>query len=255
MRPNPENRAKTVVLRACNTVLLAGLVAVLAGCGGARHAATTAPVTTAPVTTAPADPGKVAIDASRGRGAEGRRACDLGMLLSTQSRDRLGPTLGAVREGAGRGAAQRRRRVHALHEDDRLGADHARVRRRRDRRRPEREACRLRGSPASPGRRSGRSRPAARSWCGRSGPTPERDGAGRRPGRRRGHRAGRDRHGRHVPRRRRAEPAGPGTASNSTLFTNFDRPLDPGRHTVVVFASDGRRTAGADGLGFHAAAK
>ena len=41
-----------------------------------------------------------------------------------------------------------------------------------------------------------------------------------------------------------------GTASNATLYANFEPPLDPGRHTVVVFASDGRRRR-SDGLGFH----
>jgi hypothetical protein len=30
-----------------------------------------------------------------------------------------------------------------------------------------------------------------------------------------------------------------GTSSNATLYANFEPPLDPGRHTVVVFASDG----------------
>jgi hypothetical protein len=30
-----------------------------------------------------------------------------------------------------------------------------------------------------------------------------------------------------------------GTSSNSTLYASFEPPLDPGRHTVVVFASDG----------------
>jgi hypothetical protein len=30
-----------------------------------------------------------------------------------------------------------------------------------------------------------------------------------------------------------------GTSSNATLYANFDPALDPGRHTVVVFASDG----------------
>ena len=30
-----------------------------------------------------------------------------------------------------------------------------------------------------------------------------------------------------------------GTASNATLYANFEPALDPGRHTVVVFASDG----------------
>jgi hypothetical protein len=31
-----------------------------------------------------------------------------------------------------------------------------------------------------------------------------------------------------------------GTATNSTLFANFEPALGPGRHTVVVFAADGR---------------
>jgi hypothetical protein len=30
-----------------------------------------------------------------------------------------------------------------------------------------------------------------------------------------------------------------GTSSNATLYANFDPALEPGRHTVVVFASDG----------------
>ncbi len=30
------------------------------------------------------------------------------------------------------------------------------------------------------------------------------------------------------------------TASNSTMFANFDSGLDPGRHTVVVFATANR---------------
>jgi hypothetical protein len=34
-----------------------------------------------------------------------------------------------------------------------------------------------------------------------------------------------------------------GTSTNSTLFADFDPALDPGRHTVVVFASDGREAA------------
>jgi len=40
-----------------------------------------------------------------------------------------------------------------------------------------------------------------------------------------------------------------GTASNATLFANFEPPLGPGRHTVVVFANAGRE-AGATGWAF-----
>lgn len=40
-----------------------------------------------------------------------------------------------------------------------------------------------------------------------------------------------------------------GTASNATLFANFEPPLGPGRHTVVVFANAGRQ-AGATGWAF-----
>jgi hypothetical protein len=34
-----------------------------------------------------------------------------------------------------------------------------------------------------------------------------------------------------------------GTSTNSTLFANFDPALDPGRHTVVLFASDDREAS------------
>jgi hypothetical protein len=42
-----------------------------------------------------------------------------------------------------------------------------------------------------------------------------------------------------------------GTTGNSTMYANFDQALDPGRHTVVVFASDGRN-AGATAWAFTA---
>ena len=42
-----------------------------------------------------------------------------------------------------------------------------------------------------------------------------------------------------------------GTSTNATLYANFDPALDPGRHTVVVFASDGD-DAGATGWDFTA---
>jgi hypothetical protein len=35
------------------------------------------------------------------------------------------------------------------------------------------------------------------------------------------------------------------TATNATLYANFDPALDPGRHTVVVFASEGREASAA----------
>jgi hypothetical protein len=41
-----------------------------------------------------------------------------------------------------------------------------------------------------------------------------------------------------------------GTPSNATLFANFDPTLPPGRHTVVVIATDGR-DAGATGWAFR----
>ena len=39
------------------------------------------------------------------------------------------------------------------------------------------------------------------------------------------------------------DPQVRGTASNATVFANFDPALAPGRHTVVVFASDGAEAA------------
>jgi len=45
-----------------------------------------------------------------------------------------------------------------------------------------------------------------------------------------------------------------GTATNSTLFANFDEALYPGRHTVVLFANAGREAA-ATAWAFTAAKK
>jgi hypothetical protein len=38
-------------------------------------------------------------------------------------------------------------------------------------------------------------------------------------------------------------PTVAGTASNATVYANLEPPLPPGRHTVVVFASDGREAS------------
>jgi hypothetical protein len=42
-----------------------------------------------------------------------------------------------------------------------------------------------------------------------------------------------------------------GTSGNATLYANFEPPLEPGRHTVVLFASDGQE-AGATAWDFTA---
>jgi len=68
------------------------LTLALAGCGGGESAVTTAPATTAPAKTTPADPGKAVIDALA-LAAHSARAAAMWKLLSTSSRERLGPTL------------------------------------------------------------------------------------------------------------------------------------------------------------------
>ena len=240
MRPNPENRAKTVVVRACNTVLLAGLVAVLAGCGGSRHVATTTPVTTAPSTTAPADPGKVAIDAFAAAARKGD-ARALWALLSTQSRDRLGPTLGQFEKGQaaelhkGVGAFTRFRTIVSERITPEFGVvaiDGVR----NGRRDVYAAALRLQGEdwkveaggpvvvrpigpdPGSKEQVVAQIAGAVKGPGGAGTAVMYLDGA-------------------------TLNPQVRGTASNSTLFTNFDRPIDPGRHTVVLFASDGREAS------------
>lgn len=232
---------QTVVLTARNTVLLAGLVGalVLAGCGGSKHAGTTAPTTTAPTATAPADPGKATIEAFAAAARRGD-ARALWALLSTQSRERLGPFARFAKGPArklheGIGTFTRVRTIVSERITPEFGVvafDGIR----NGRRQVYATALRLQGEDwkveaKSPvvvrpiGPAPGAKEPVVAQIAGAvEGPGGSGtavmylDGA-------------------------TLNPQVRGTASNSTLFTNFDRPLDPGRHTVVLFASDGREAS------------
>ena len=222
-------------------MLLAGVIAVLAGCGGSKHAATTASgTTTAPVTTAPADPGKAAIDAFAAAARRGD-ARAMWALLSTQSRARVGPTLSRFEQGQ---AAELHREIGAFTRfrtivSERITPEFGVVAIdgiRNGRREVYATALRLQGENWKVEAKSPVVvRPIGPAPDAREPVVAQIAGAVEGPGG----------SGTAVMYLDGAtlNPQVRGTASNSTLFTNFDRPLDPGRHTVVLFASDGRQAA------------
>jgi hypothetical protein len=227
--------------RASNTVLLTLLVAAtgfaVAGCGGGKKAATTAPKTTAPpVTTTSGDPGRDAIEAFAAA-ARTENAGAMWDLLSTETRARLGVTLAHFRTHAAATLAKR------LGSFGRFGVIVS------ERVTPEfgvvaidggrdvyAVALRLEGAhwkvelggPV-------KVRPIGPDPGAREQVVAQIAGAVQGPG---GtgtavmYLDGLTEH-----------PEVRGTATNSTLFANFDPALDPGRHTVVLFANDGREAS------------
>ena len=229
---------------------LIALVIVLAGCGGgSKSARTTAPVTTAPVTTTSGDPGKAAADAFLAAAAAGNVEAIWGML-SAASQRRLGPTLGEFKSGAGGELA------------DSVGSFRGTKVIVSERITPEF------GVVAIDGRQNGKPavyavplRLEGTKWRLELGSPVKVRPIGPDPG---AHEQ--------IVAQVAAAVSGPGgsgtavmyldghtenpkvagTASNSTLYANFEPALDPGRHTVVVFASDGQN-AGATAWDFTAA--
>jgi prepilin-type processing-associated H-X9-DG protein len=229
-------------------LLIAGLTLVAAGCGGGgKGAATTAPATTAPATTAPpvtttsGDPGRDAIEAFAAA-ARSRNAAALWHLLSTSSRQRLGPTLDDFRRG---GAPGLERTVGAFHDFTVLVSERIT---------PEfgvvaidgREGAK-RAVYAVPLRLEGT------SWKVELGSLVAVRPIGPLPD-----------SGAQVAVQIAFAVTGPGgsgtsvlyldghaesnlkvygTATSSTVVANFDPALDPGRHTAVAFATDGREAA------------
>jgi hypothetical protein len=226
-------------------VPIALVVLLLAGCGGGTSAQTT---TVAPqTTTAAQDPGKDAVDAFLGAAAAERTEAIWGML-SSASKERLGPTLGEFKSGAGGELT------------DSLGSF-----------RDPRVIVSERITPefgvvAVDGRQNGKKavyavplRLEGEAWKLELGGPVKIRVLGPQPG------------SRGLVAQIAAAVSGPGgtgsavmyldghtenpkvagTTSNSTLYANFDQALDPGRHTVVVFASDGRN-AGATAWAFTA---
>ena len=221
------------------------VVLLLAGCGGGEKTAQT--TTTPQGTTAAPDPGKDAVDALLGAAAAGRTEAIWGML-SSDSKQRLGPTLGKFKGGAGGELT------------DSLGAFRDPKVIVSERITPEF------GVVAIDGRQNGKKsvyavplRLEGTTWKLELGGPVKIRVLGPQPG------------SRGLVAQIAAAVSGPGgsgsavmyldghtenpkvagTTSNSTLYANFDEALDPGRHTVVVFASDGRN-AGATAWAFTA---
>ncbi len=228
-----------------SALALAAVVAMLAaGCGGRKSAgasSTDAPGTT---TTAPADPGRDAIEAFVSAARAGHSQA-LWRMLSTSSRQRLGPTLAGFREHAaaefaeGVGSFRRFRVVVSERITPELGVvaiDGTRAAEGSKGRDLYAAALRLEGAAwklelggpvkvrpigPDPGARErvvGQVAAAVEGPAGSGTAVMYLDG----------------------------QPTNPkvaGTVSNSTLYANFEPPLNRGRHTVVVFASSGREAS------------
>jgi hypothetical protein len=220
------------------------LVLVLAGCGGSKSAQTT----TLELQPAPVDPGKDAVDAFLAAAAAGKTDAMWG-LLSTASKQRLGPTLGQFKSGAGGELADglgTLRDVKVMVSEritpafGVVGVDA----RQNGKREVHAFPLRLDGSRwklelGSPvkirpiGPLPGAREPVvAQIAAAVTGP----GGSGTAVMYLDGH---------------TENPKVAGTSSNATLYANFEPALDPGRHTVVVFASDGD-DAGATAWAFTA---
>jgi hypothetical protein len=207
------------------------LVVVLAGCGGGgTEGATT--LTSPPVTTASADPGKATISAFTAAARE-RSPAAMWRELSATSRDRLGPTRAAFERLS---APKLRKRFGSFRNykvivSERITSELGVVAI-DDGRRVEAVALRLEGTTwkvelGGPVRIRLVGQPllvqvaAAVEGPGGVGTAVMYiDGE-------------------------TVNPKVAGTASNSTLYANLVPALDPGRHTIVIFASDGREASAA----------
>jgi hypothetical protein len=215
-------------------LLLLAVVLALAGCGGGKSAETTS----APATTTSADPGRDAIEAFAAAARAGNTG-SMWRLLSASSRQRLGPTQGAFGMKAGPGLATGLGTLRAFHVvvSERVT--------------PEFGVVAIEGTRA--GKRTIYAVPLrleGTQWKVELGGPVRVRPLGPLPGARED-----------VVAQIGAAVEGQGgagtavmyldgqavgqlkvyrTATNSTLVANFDPALDPGRHTVVVFASDAR---------------
>jgi hypothetical protein len=221
------------------------LVLALAACGGGNDQAQTTTIRLQP---APKDPGKAAVEAAVAAAAAGKTD-QLWAMLSTRSKQRLGPTIRRFESGAGgalvdRFGSLRDRKVIV---SERITPEFGIVAidgRRNGERVVEAVPLRLEGTdwrlelggpvkirPIGP--LPGKHEPVvAQIAAAVTGP----GGSGTAVMYLDGH---------------TENPKVAGTSSNSTLYANFEPALDPGRHTVVVFASDGQE-AGATAWDFTA---
>jgi hypothetical protein len=219
------------------------IVLVLAGCGGSKSAQTT----TLRLQPAPADPGKTAVDSLFAAAKAGNAEAIWGML-STASKHRLGPTVGEFRSGAGGelvdslGSFRKAKVIVSERITPEFGVvaiDGRQSGKRAVYAVPLRlEAAKWKLELDSPvrikvlGPQPGSRGLVAQIGAAVTGP----GGSGTAVMYLDGH---------------TENPKVAGTASNATLYANFEPALDPGRHTVVIFASDGEN-AGATAWDFTA---
>ncbi len=225
---------------------LAAAAALLAGCGGGQAAESTAP----PTTVAAADPGRDALAAFVAAAREGNAGA-MWRLLSADTRRRLGPTAARFRRGAaselyeGLGSFRRYRLVVSERITPEFGVVAIEGMRRV-------EGGQELSVYAAPLRLEGR------RWKVELGGPIQVRPIGPDPG------AREDAVAQIAAAVRGPAGAGTavmwldgqtlspevrGTASNVTMFANFQVALEPGRHTVVVFAS-GKRDASATAWAF-----
>jgi hypothetical protein len=212
---------------------------VLSGCGGTSTVTATKEEPT--TTTAPADPGKAIVDALWLAARRGSAEA-LWALLSTSSKERLGPTLKEFRTGpaaeleASLGAFTSLRPFVSERITPEFGV--VAVDGRRDGK-PAVYAVALRIEGASWKVELGgpvKIRPIGPDPGARETVVAQVAAAVEGPG-------GTGTALMYVDGQTQTNLQSRGTSSNATLFANFEPALDPGRHTVVVFASDGREAS------------
>ncbi len=232
--------------RAGRLPLLALACVIAAGCGGGKSAGTIArPTTAPPPAAAPPDPGRDTIGAFVAAAGKGRLDV-MWRLLSTSSRGRLGPTLAGFRTGAGAKLTERVGSFGSFRlivservtpEFGVVAIDGPRLVQGSRKRDVYAAVLRLEGTewklelggpvvvrPIGPD--PGAREPLVAQVAGAvEGP----GGAGTAV--------------MYLDGQAVTNPTVAGSASTSTVFANFEPALDPGRHTVVLFASDGREAS------------
>jgi hypothetical protein len=205
-------------------------VTIAAGCGGGKSARPTTTIPPRTATAAPADPGRAVVEAFVAAARAGDAAA-MWRMLSSSARERLGPSLGAFRHDQ---AATLRRSLDSLHTfkvivSERITSEFGVVAI-DDRRRVQAFALRLQGTRwrvelGSPVRIRLVGEPlAVQVAAAVEGP----GGAGTAV---------------MYVDGLTVNPEVAGSSRRSTIYANLDPGLDPGRHTLVVFASDGREAS------------
>lgn len=223
-------------------LLMFALALAASGCGGGKSTETTVPVTTAPpVTTTSGDPGRDLIEAFAAA-ARAENAGALWSMLSTATKARLGTTLAKFRSGAARELTEGVGSFRTFHvvvservtpEFGVVAIDGTQLASGKPEKAIYAVALRLEGEtwkvelgapvtirPIGPDA-GARERVVAQIAAAVEGPGGSGTAVMYLDG-------------------QTLSPQVRGTPTNSTMFANFDTGLDPGRHTVVVFAAADR---------------